>query len=117
MNSEKRKWETKMKLCNPYHSIGSVALVLLVVLSAFCDLGFCKDDGLIRMKPVVVGGVRDVEGMRNSAEIESVGRFAVDEHNKKEVFLEVFLNFLHFFFFFVSFLIRIFVSLVCSLLL
>ncbi|KAE9455860.1 hypothetical protein C3L33_12236, partial [Rhododendron williamsianum] len=75
---------TMMKLCNPYRLIGSVTLMLLVVLSAFCDLGFCKDDGLIRMKPVVVGGVRDVAGMQNSAEIESIGRFAVDEHNKKE---------------------------------
>lgn len=79
-----------MKLCDPYRLIGSVTLMLLVVLSAFCDLGFCKDDGLIRMKPVVVGGVRDVAGMQNSAEIESIGRFAVDEHNKKEVVLEVF---------------------------
>ncbi|XP_058210217.1 cysteine proteinase inhibitor 12-like [Rhododendron vialii] len=75
---------TMMKLCNPYRLVGSVSLMLLVVLSAFCDLGFSKDDGLIRMKPVVVGGVRDVAGMQNSAEIESIGRFAVDEHNKKE---------------------------------
>ncbi|KAG5552703.1 hypothetical protein RHGRI_010711 [Rhododendron griersonianum] len=53
-------------------------------LYAKINVGFCKDDGLIRMKPVVVGGVRDVAGMQNSAEIESIGRFAVDEHNKKE---------------------------------
>jgi len=73
-----------MKLSNPYRLNGSVTLMLLVVISAFCDLGFCKDDGFIRMKPVVVGGVRDVAGTQNSAEIESIGRFAVDEHNKKE---------------------------------
>jgi len=71
-----------MKLCNTYRLIVSWAVVL-VVLSAFCELGFCRDDGLIRMKPVA-GGIRDSVGMQNSAEIESMGRFAVDEHNKKE---------------------------------
>uniref|UniRef100_A0A2P2J918 Cysteine proteinase inhibitor n=1 Tax=Rhizophora mucronata TaxID=61149 RepID=A0A2P2J918_RHIMU len=31
-----------------------------------------------------LGGVRDVEGSANSIEIDSLARFAVDEHNKKE---------------------------------
>lgn len=72
-----------MKLCNTNRLIVSWTVVL-VVLSAFCELGFCGEDGLIRMKPVA-GGVRDSVGMQNSVEIESMGRFAVDEHNKKEV--------------------------------
>lgn len=33
-----------------------------------------------------VGGIREVEGIANSAETEQLARFAVDEHNKKEVF-------------------------------
>lgn len=32
-----------------------------------------------------VGDVRDVQGNENSLEIEALARFAVDEHNKKEV--------------------------------
>nr|WFP52519.1 cystatin [Aristotelia chilensis] len=31
-----------------------------------------------------VGGVSDVEGSANSLEIDSLARFAVDEHNKKQ---------------------------------
>lgn len=33
----------------------------------------------------LLGGVRDVPANQNSGEVESLGRFAVDEHNKKEV--------------------------------
>ncbi|XP_010245150.1 PREDICTED: cysteine proteinase inhibitor 12-like [Nelumbo nucifera] len=32
----------------------------------------------------LVGGVHDSEGVQNSVEIESLGRFAVDEYNKKQ---------------------------------
>ncbi|XP_064943420.1 cysteine proteinase inhibitor 6-like [Musa acuminata AAA Group] len=31
-----------------------------------------------------VGGIKEVEGIANSAETEQLARFAVDEHNKKE---------------------------------
>lgn len=34
-----------------------------------------------------LGGIRDVEGSQNSVEIENLARFAVQEHNKKEVFI------------------------------
>jgi len=34
-----------------------------------------------------VGGVRDSQGSQNSLETESLARFAVDEHNKKQVYL------------------------------
>jgi hypothetical protein len=33
-----------------------------------------------------LGGVHDCKGSQNSAEIDSLARFAVQEHNKKEVF-------------------------------
>jgi hypothetical protein len=32
-----------------------------------------------------LGGVHDSEASQNSVEIENLARFAVDEHNKKEV--------------------------------
>lgn len=32
-----------------------------------------------------LGGLRESQGAANDAEIESLARFAVDEHNKKEV--------------------------------
>ncbi|XP_057480859.1 cysteine proteinase inhibitor-like [Actinidia eriantha] len=35
-------------------------------------------------REVVLGGIRDMEGGENSLEIDSLARFAVDEHNKKE---------------------------------
>ncbi|GKV28842.1 hypothetical protein SLEP1_g37835 [Rubroshorea leprosula] len=31
-----------------------------------------------------LGGIKEVEGSANSLEIDSLARFAVDEHNKKE---------------------------------
>ncbi|CAH2053901.1 unnamed protein product [Thlaspi arvense] len=43
------------------------------------DLGFCNDDDM-----ALLGGVRDVPANQNSDEVESLARFAVDEHNKKE---------------------------------
>ena len=34
-----------------------------------------------------VGGISPVEGSQNSAEIDSLARFAVDQYNKKEVYI------------------------------
>ncbi|KAJ4866056.1 Cysteine proteinase inhibitor 6 [Raphanus sativus] len=39
---------------------------------------FCNDE------MAMLGGVRDVPSNQNSGEVESLARFAVDEHNKKE---------------------------------
>lgn len=33
----------------------------------------------------VVGGIRDIDANANDLQVESLARFAVDEHNKKEV--------------------------------
>ena len=33
----------------------------------------------------LLGGIKESEGVANSLEIENLARFAVDEHNKKEV--------------------------------
>ena len=37
-----------------------------------------------------LGGNRDVTGSQNSVEIDALARFAVEEHNKKQVFLSFF---------------------------
>ena len=47
-----------------------------------------------------LGGVHDSQSSQNSVEIDSLARFAVDEHNKKEVkTTSMTLNLLVFFFF------------------
>ena len=51
------------------------------------DLGFCNDEDM-----ALLGGVRDVPANQNSGEVESLARFAVDEHNKKEVHLSLSLS-------------------------
>ncbi|XP_010499025.1 PREDICTED: cysteine proteinase inhibitor 6 [Camelina sativa] len=56
-----------------------VSLPFLFISSLIAsDLGFCDDD------MALLGGVRDVPSNQNSGEVESLARFAVDEHNKKE---------------------------------
>ncbi|CAN6893887.1 unnamed protein product [Brassica oleracea] len=40
----------------------------------------------------LLGGVRDVPANQNSGEVESLARFAVDEHNIKEVHLSLSLS-------------------------
>ena len=42
----------------------------------------------------VLGGVRDVDANANDLQVESLARFAVDEHNKKEVYVSITLFFL-----------------------
>ncbi|KAF3564524.1 hypothetical protein DY000_02019183 [Brassica cretica] len=37
----------------------------------------------------VLGGVRDVDANANDLQVESLARFAVDEHNKKEVYVSI----------------------------
>ncbi len=49
-----------------------------------------------------VGGVSEIKGNQNSLEIDGLARYAVDEHNKKEVFLILFL-FLFFLFYILTF--------------
>lgn len=44
------------------------------------------DEGLMTMKTgTLLGGLGEYKGNDNDGEIESIGRFAVEEHNKKEV--------------------------------
>jgi hypothetical protein len=49
-----------------------------------------------------VGGVSEIKGNQNSLEIDGLARYAVDEHNKKEVFL------IFYFFFYVLTFVMVF---------
>nr|AKB91190.1 cysteine-proteinase inhibitor 1 [Theobroma cacao] len=66
--------------------MNSLRLGLIIVFCAFWELGVCREaeDNLIRMK---LGGFRD---LHNSAEILSLARFAVQQHNQRQnAFLEL----------------------------
>ncbi|XP_011041371.1 PREDICTED: cysteine proteinase inhibitor 6-like [Populus euphratica] len=55
--------------------------VLVLLCGCYTELGLCRQDNFLKMK---LGGVHDCKGSQNSAEIDSLARFAVQEHNKKE---------------------------------
>ena len=58
-------------------------LLVLVLLCSVCELGHCLErSSVLKMR---LGGVHDCKGSQNSAEIDSLARFAVQEHNKKAV--------------------------------
>ena len=71
-------------------------LLVLVLLCSVCELGHCLErSSVLKMR---LGGVHDCKGSQNSAEIDSLARFAVQEHNKKAVIsLSFFSFFFHFF--------------------
>eukprot|EP00262_Sarcandra_glabra_P016622 TRINITY_DN5479_c0_g1_i1.p1 TRINITY_DN5479_c0_g1~~TRINITY_DN5479_c0_g1_i1.p1 ORF type:complete len:135 (+),score=29.97 TRINITY_DN5479_c0_g1_i1:41-445(+) len=52
-------------------------LFIIIPLTSHLGLGFTT-------KMAKLGGIRDSCGSENSVEIEGLGRFAVEEHNKKE---------------------------------
>lgn len=59
----------------------SVFLIFIFSVSVFGrELRFCGDE-----MATTFGGVHQSGGAENSAEIDDLGRFAVDEHNKREV--------------------------------
>ena len=68
------------------------ALVFVLALFLICETGLCmassleeEDKGFITMETsTLLGGLREYKGNENDGEIESIGRFAVQEHNKKE---------------------------------
>ena len=86
-------------------------LLVLVLLCSVCELGHCLErSSVLKMR---LGGVHDCKGSQNSAEIDSLARFAVQEHNKKAVislsFLFLFL-FPFFYFFMLSVLMGVHLS-------
>ncbi|KAK9283226.1 hypothetical protein L1049_011462 [Liquidambar formosana] len=69
-------------------SFSSAAIILLLSslvleLSASGELGFCNQHDH-RTGMATLGGIHDSQSSQNSAEIDGLARFAVEEHNKKE---------------------------------
>ncbi|CAK7339873.1 unnamed protein product [Dovyalis caffra] len=58
-----------------------VLSVLVLLCGCYTELGLCRQDNFLKMK---LGDVHDCKGSQNSGEIDSLARFAVQEHNKKE---------------------------------
>ena len=72
------------------------ASVLVLVL--YC---VCIANSVIEM--ATVGGIVDSDGSQNALEIENLARFAVDEHNKKQVLLFYLFIFFNVVFYFLRF--------------
>lgn len=69
----------------------SVSVLVLVLLCSVCELGHCLErSSVLQMR---LGGIHDCKGSQNSAEIDSLARFAVQEHNKKAVISLSFFDF------------------------
>lgn len=66
-------------MASPSHPAPPSPLRLLALILIFAYLFFSL--ALASM----LGDVRESEGSQNSAELEELARFAVEEHNKKEV--------------------------------
>ncbi|KAL8172211.1 hypothetical protein V2J09_024015 [Rumex salicifolius] len=61
-------------------SVFAALLVLFTVL----ELGFCCEVGIKTTEGMDMDGTHNCYGSHNSAEIESLARFAVEEHNRLE---------------------------------
>ncbi|KAK1386714.1 Cysteine proteinase inhibitor [Heracleum sosnowskyi] len=67
------------------NKITPVSLVLILLFACYFESGLCRDIQLIRMiskNKTLLGGLKPVS--QNSNEIDSIARFAVLEHNKKQ---------------------------------
>ena len=56
-----------------------------IVLAGFAFAQFCSEQDDLLLMASTLGGVHDSQGASNSADVDEIARFAVDEHNKKEV--------------------------------
>ena len=57
-------------------------LAIVLVLFTFIEIGYCRNVGIVRRE--MLGGVSNCKGAKNSLEIESLARFAVQEYNRRE---------------------------------
>ena len=85
-NLKRRAWpqlvRSKME-SKPFVSVTFLTVTLF--LGGAIRSGICRSEER-RMEHVRLGGVHDLPGNQNSGEIESLARFAIQEHNNKEVF-------------------------------
>lgn len=57
----------------------------IIVLAGNASAHFCADQDDPLLMASTLGDVRDSQGASNSADVDELARFAVEEHNKKEV--------------------------------
>ncbi|KAJ4904010.1 Cysteine proteinase inhibitor 3 [Raphanus sativus] len=62
-------------------SKASVSVTFLIATLLLCGTGSCRSEEKSMMLP---GGIHDLRGNQNSGEIESLTRFAIQEHNNRE---------------------------------
>lgn len=71
-----------------WFSSSTLLLLLLlswIVLAGNASAHFCAQQDNPLLMASTLGGVHDSQGASNSADVDELARFAVDEHNKKEV--------------------------------
>ncbi|KAF3576912.1 hypothetical protein Bca4012_034342 [Brassica carinata] len=64
-----------------------VSVTFLIVTLLLCrtiQSRSCRSEEKTTEKTMILGGVHDLRGNQNSGEIESLARFAIQEHNNKE---------------------------------
>ncbi|CAH8371548.1 unnamed protein product [Eruca vesicaria subsp. sativa] len=59
-------------------------LIVTILLCRTIQSRSCRSEQKNMRRTVMVGGVHDIPGNQNSGEIESLARFAIQEHNNKE---------------------------------
>ncbi|KAH9614585.1 hypothetical protein KSS87_000302 [Heliosperma pusillum] len=59
--------------------VTTALLVIVLLIGAISELGFCREFGIVRLKKL--GG--QISDFSNSDEVQSIARFAVQEHNKR----------------------------------
>jgi len=60
--------------------------IVTLLLCGTIQLAICRSEEKSTEKTMMLGGVHDLRGNQNSGEIESLARFAIQEHNKQQVF-------------------------------
>lgn len=60
--------------------------IVTLLLCGTIHLAICRSEEKITAKTMKLGGVHDLRGNQNNEEIESLARFAIQEHNKQQVF-------------------------------
>ncbi|KAF3581612.1 hypothetical protein DY000_02035752 [Brassica cretica] len=58
-------------------------LIITLLLCGAIRSGICRSEEKL-MEEFILGGIHDLRGNQNSGEIESLARFAIQEHNNRE---------------------------------
>ncbi|EFH56155.1 FL3-27 [Arabidopsis lyrata subsp. lyrata] len=58
--------------------------IVALLICGTIQLAICRSEEKSTEKTMKLGGVHDLRGNQNSGEIESLARFAIQEHNKQQ---------------------------------